>query len=121
MSENLKRKFKRDIEHSQKSELGNLLGIVSRLPKPSSDEPESLLAEFVKRNGKSLRLQTIYKGKKYRAFVREDGTVRYKNRKYASPSAAGQAVNHRACNGWAFWRYQRAPGQWVKLSTLRGN
>lgn len=26
-----------------------------------------------------------------------------------------------ACNGWGFWRYQRAPGQWMRLSTLRGN
>jgi hypothetical protein len=119
MSENLKRKFKRDIEVSQKRELGNLLGITSRQPKPNSDEPGSILAEFVERNGKNLRLQAVYKGKKYRAFVGEDGTVRYKNRKYPSPSAAGQAVILRACNGWAFWRYQRAPGQWIRLSAVR--
>jgi len=23
------------------------------------------------------------------------------------------------CNGWKFWNYERAPGDWVRLRTLR--
>jgi hypothetical protein len=37
-----------------------------------------------------------------------------------SPSlAAARAVKHRTCNGWTFWQYQRSPGDWVPLTTLR--
>ncbi len=31
----------------------------------------------------------------------------------------GAAVIKRPCNGWTFWTYQRAPGDWVRLDTLR--
>lgn len=35
-------------------------------------------------------------------------------------SLAGQAVAKRpGCNGWVFWRYERAPGDWVKLREIR--
>ncbi|MGP8270878.1 MAG: hypothetical protein ACLQLH_12470 [Terracidiphilus sp.] len=119
MSENLLRRFKREIKEFQKKELGELIGLTPRPARQSGVQADSLLAEYVQRTGKSLRLRAVYKGVKYRAFVHKDGAVRYKNRKYISPSAAGKAVIQRSCNGWAFWNYQRAPGQWVRLSTLR--
>lgn len=121
VSENLLRRFKKDIKEFQKKELGELIGLAPKQPKQSRDEADSLLAEYVQRTGKNLRLRAVYKGKTYRAFAQKDGTVRYKNRKYMSPSAAGKAVILRGCNGWAFWRYQRAPGQWVRLSKLRSS
>jgi hypothetical protein len=119
MSENLKRRFRRDIKHHQERELGNLFGLAATQPKQRRNKGRNLLVDAVERNGRNLRLQAVYKGKKYRAFVRSDGTVRFKNRKYTSPSGAGRAVIQRSCDGWKFWRYQRAPGQWVKLSSLR--
>ena len=119
MSENLLRRFKRDIKEFQKKELGELLGLIPKLSKQGRDQVNDLLAQYVRRTGKSLRLRAIYKGKPYRAFAQKDGTIRYKNRKYMSPSAAGKAVIQRACSGWTFWQYQRAPGQWVRLSNLR--
>jgi hypothetical protein len=121
VSENLLRRFKRDIKEFHKRQLGELIGFAPKRPRQGGLQAESLLAEYVRRTGKSLRLRAVYKGKTYRAFARKDGTVRYKNRKYTSPSAAGKAVIQMACNGWAFWRYQRAPGQWVRLSTLRSS
>lgn len=120
MSENLRRRFVRDMKDYHRRELEELVGLFPKKSKQSRDV-DSLLAEYVRRIGKSLRLRAIYKGRTYRAFVRNDGTVRYKNRKYLSPSAAGKAVIQRECNGWDFWRYQRAPGQWVKLAKLRGD
>lgn len=119
VSENLVRRFRKDIREFHKKELGTMIGFAPKMPKESQEPVDSLLAEYVQRSGKSLRMQAVYKGKSYRAFAQKDGTVRYKNRKYLSPSAAGKAVIQRACNGWTFWRYQRAPGQWVRLSTLR--
>jgi hypothetical protein len=119
MSENLLRRFKRDVKEFQKRELGALLGLTPKQAEQTLDKVDNLLAKCVQRTGKSLQLRAVYKGKTYRAFVRKDGTIRYKNRKYGSPSAAGKVVIQRACNGWAFWRYQSAPGQWLRLSSLR--
>lgn len=119
MSENLLRRFKRDIKEYQKKELSELIGLLPKLSKRGRDEKDSLLTAYVRRAGRPLRLRAIYKGHTYHASVHQDGSVRHKNRKYASPSAAGKAVIQRSCNGWAFWRYQRAPGQWVRLKMLR--
>ena len=119
MSENLLRRFKRDMRDYQKKELGELIGITPKQSNKSQDHVDDLLAEYVQRSGKSIRLRAVYKGTTYRALAQKDGTIRYKNRKYMSASAAGKAVIQRACNGWVFWHYQRAPGQWVRLSTLR--
>jgi hypothetical protein len=120
-SENLRSGFKRDVNEYKNGEIRKLFGLAPKQSKLTNGTADSFLAQYVQRTGKSLQLRTVYKGKNYRAFVQKDGTVRFKNRKYSSPSAAGKAVNHRACNGWAFWRYQSAPGQWVRLSNLRSN
>jgi hypothetical protein len=120
MSENLLRRFKRDIKDYHRKELRELIGLTSKQAKEKTQRIGGALAEYVQRSGRRLRLRVVYKGKRYRAFVEKDGTVRYKNRKYSSPSAAGAAVIQRACNGWTFWRFERAPGQWVRLDKLRG-
>jgi type I site-specific restriction endonuclease len=31
----------------------------------------------------------------------------------------GQAARPGACNGWDFWKYEQAPGDWVELDNLR--
>lgn len=121
VSENLRRRFTRDIKEFQKIELGELIGLSRKKRNNGPYQSIASLAEYVQRNGRGLRLRATYKGKTYRALVLKDGTVRYQKVRYTSPSAAGSAVIQRACNGWAFWHYQRAPGQWVRLSTLRLN
>jgi hypothetical protein len=36
------------------------------------------------------------------------------------PSLVGaSACKRRSCNGWTFWQYERAPGDWVLLNELR--
>jgi hypothetical protein len=32
---------------------------------------------------------------------------------------AGKAICNHAVNGWQFWEFERAPGDWVKLEKLR--
>lgn len=65
------------------------------------------------------RMRVRYKGNWYRARLRRDGTIRYDGVVYRSPSAAGNAVRKRPTNGWQFWQYERAPGDWVPLSKIR--
>lgn len=67
----------------------------------------------------SMKLRGYYRGRKYVARVRRDGSIRFGGKIYNSPSAAGLAVRKRSTNGWAFWQYERAPGDWVKLDKLR--
>jgi len=67
-----------------------------------------------------MKLRAFYKGKKLTARVRRDGSIRFAGKIFTSPSlAAGTAVKRRTCNGWTFWEYERAPGDWVKLDKLR--
>lgn len=65
------------------------------------------------------KLRVRYKGKLYRGRIRRDGTILYDGIVYRTPSGAGIAVRNRPTNGWQFWHYERAPGDWVPLSTIR--
>ncbi len=66
-----------------------------------------------------IRLRVRYKGKLYRARIRRDGTILFDGIVYRTPSAAGNAVRKRPTNGWQFWSYERAPGDWVPLNHIR--
>jgi len=48
------------------------------------------------------------------------GSINFRGKVYSSPSLAGAAAcKRRTCNGWTFWQYERAPGDWVALNELR--
>jgi hypothetical protein len=67
-----------------------------------------------------LKLRAKFKGRIVKARVRRDGTVRFAGEVYTSPSvAAAVACKRKSCNGWVFWHYERAPGDWVLLDALR--
>jgi hypothetical protein len=55
----------------------------------------------------------------YRAHVVKSGSIRFGRKKYNSPSLAASAVTGRPQNGWFFWHFERAPGDWVRLRELR--
>ena len=65
------------------------------------------------------RLRATYKGKILRAHIRRDGRIRFRKNAYNSPSAAAFAAVQHASDSWHFWKYERAPGDWVRLSELR--
>jgi hypothetical protein len=119
-SENLKRKLKKDIKAVQRLELLELIGqeVVEELIKPrrKGSLRRPTLGPHIKR---AFKIRANYKGNIYKAKVRRDSSVRYKGKTYNSPSAAGIAVRKRSTNGWYFWKYERAPGDWVKLNELR--
>lgn len=75
------------------------------------------LAKYVKG---PMTLRARYKGRLLKARVRPDGRIRFEKVVYSSPSLAGKAACKRvSCNGWTFWQYERAPGDWVLLDKLR--
>ena len=122
-SEDLRRRFRRDIKRSVLAEVEGLFGDshpVRRRPEPTpveTDGRKPMLKEYI---SGSMKLSAKFKGKTVKAHVRRDGTVRFAGKLYTSPSLAAAAACHRpTCNGWSFWHYERAPGDWVKLDTLR--
>lgn len=122
-SQNLAVQLRRDIRqwHRQQERI-----LVPIRQKPASEKKVVVEAE---RDGSStplakyisspMQIRARYKGKLYRARVRRDGWITYDGTVYKTPSAAGTAVRKRATNGWQFWQYERAPGDWVSLAKIR--
>jgi hypothetical protein len=121
-SEDLRRKFARDIRTLQRKELVSIIGRkvvekIERKPKGSLQGKQPVLAYYIDR---PTVLRAKYKGKQLKAQVRQDGSIRLNSKVYQSPSLAGAAAcQRRSCNGWTFWLYERAPGDWVQLDELR--
>jgi hypothetical protein len=120
-AQNLKKKLAREITAYNKRETDKLLNrkraakgdlktIVAR---------DSVLQELVDRSGKRLKLRGVYKGKRYRASLLLTGKVSFGGKAYETPSDAARAARRKRTNGWWFWRYERAPGDWVRLRELR--
>lgn len=121
--EDLRRRFRRDIKRCVLAEVDGLFAEYrsKRSRRESAvevrDGRKPVLAVFI---SKPMTLRGNYKGKTLIARVRRDGAVRFAGKVYTSPSlAAAAARKRRSCNGWQFWHYERAPGDWVKLDKFR--
>jgi len=118
--EDIRKKFARDVRRDQRDELRSLLGKVGAKEKNEGAVSElkgSVLAIYITA---PINLRATFKGKTLAARVRRDGLIRFKGEVYRSPSLAAAAACKRAtCNGWTFWKYERAPGDWVSLNELR--
>lgn len=120
-SENLRGRLSRELRERQKQERDWVIG------SSTSPIPKNRRQKVVRNGGptlapffnKSTKLRAVFKGKLIRARVRRNGLIRYMDKDYKSPSLAGSAVVKRSCNGWTFWKYERAPGDWVRLDELR--
>ena len=123
-SENLMRELRKRFRERQAAEWLSLIGgdlelddeVEDVVVPPKRKGRAAVLANYVSR---AMALRVKYKGKVYKARVRKNGTIRVGGMVYTSPSLAGHAVAGRPINGWQFWKYERAPGQWVKLQELR--
>ncbi len=121
-SENLAKRLKKDIRQRHREKELELVPSSRRkrtkkkTPPSKASDKSIPLSKFV---NEPKRIRGKYKGKNFRARIRRDGTIRYDGEIYITPSAAGKAVRGRPTNGWAFWHYQRAPGDWVPLAKMR--
>jgi len=121
-SQDLRRTFAKDIRMLQRRDLAMLLGrelleeAVAKRTNHKGKERGPVLAAYV---SGPLKLRATYRGKTLRAHVRRDGSVRFRGKVYRSPSAAGAAAVSGSCNGWWFWKFERAPGDWIRLRELK--
>ncbi len=120
-AQNLRRDFTRRVKLDAAAHLSELLGTVetNRPVKPSvGSGSKAVLAAYVKR---PIRLRGRYKGRVLKARVLRSGVISFAGKKFQSPSMAACAAlpHRRAINGWYFWTYERAPGDWVRLRELR--
>jgi hypothetical protein len=121
-SENLLRKMKRQLRQQQKLEWLELIGKEMELIERDDERPgrsagrRSILAGYVDR---AMSLRATYKRKGYRARVRKNGSIRVGKKVFTSPSQAAAEITGQPTNGWWFWKFERAPGQWVRLRELK--
>lgn len=121
-SEDLRRRFRRDVKQRVLARVDGLFTDERQRRKPREPEPKTdgrkpVLAEYI--SGPMI-IRARYKGEIIKARVRRDGSIRLAGVVYTSPSVAGaRACKRRSCNGWTFWKFERAPGDWVLLDTLR--
>src|SRR5208282_4026396 len=115
-SENLLVRLTKDIRQRHREKLDHIVGrsddtiyveLLGRMPP---------LCPYVK---KVFNLRGRSKGRTFHASVRKDGSIRLQRKVYASPSAAAEAATQYPVDGWSFWKYERAPGDWVRLDELR--
>jgi hypothetical protein len=121
-ADDLRPVFRRNIAEVQQRELDSILGNTKeKLPAQELATTiatrKPILAPYTKSKRFELRLR--YKGKLYKARVRKNGSISCLGSIYNSPSLAASAIKKRATNGWTNWKYERAPGDWVLLDTLR--
>lgn len=130
-SENLRDVLRREIRRKQRRELDELIEgrRGRRPPQPARPRRPRLregrkpalhpyLAKIAKLKTREIRM--TYKGQLHKGRILRDGRIRSKGRTYASPSLAGKAVKRGlSCNGWYWWKYQRSPGEWVRLEEMR--
>ncbi len=64
-------------------------------------------------------MKAKYKGNEYTAELDQEGKIHFGNQVFNSPSLAANAITHRPTNGWWFWKYQNAAGEWVTINELR--
>jgi predicted GIY-YIG superfamily endonuclease len=122
-SEDLHRRFRGDVKRSVMAEVDGLFGehqpakTRQAASREVRDGRQPALSEYI---SAPLVLRSRFKGKIIKAQARRDGAVRLAGKLYTSPSMAGAAACRRpSCNGWTFWQYERAPGDWVNLDNLR--
>lgn len=118
-SQDLKSDFKNAIKSSQRMEIKSVFGLKEKEIKTGRERSSKGKVSVLAMLKRKFKIRMLYKGKLHKAVVRQNGTIYYKGKVYNSPSLAAQALRGKASNGWIWWRYERAPGDWVLLDELR--
>ena len=115
-SENLLGRLTKEIRQRDREKLHHIVGSSEKIIRVVLPGRMLPLLPYVK---KVFKLRGRSKGKTFMASVKDDGTIRLQRKVYPSPTAAAMAVTHYTVDGWWFWKYERAPGDWVRLDELR--
>jgi len=124
-SENLKGRLLKDFREAQRLKRETLFDhkqrslVKPRQARPPRDHDAGRIPTLAPYAIRSFRIRTRVKGKQVRARVLKDGSISLLGKRYNSPSLAAKAVFGNARNGWRNWLYERSPGDWVPLDTLR--
>ena len=130
-AQDLRKMFDQRIDDKARNERDALFA--NHLPKPrkvavqksarkgKGVKKSSSVVVLAKYPGRPKSMHKVFKGKKYTAQVRSDGTIKVRGigGPFNSPSGAAKAIAKRTMNGWSFWTYQQAPGKWSSLNALR--
>jgi hypothetical protein len=115
-SEDLRARLEKDISHRDREKLDHIVGrTVVTIGVPFRGRTPAL-HDYVQ---KPFKIRGRSKGKIFQGTVTDNGTIRLQRKMYQSPTAAAVAVTKYPVDGWVFWRYERAPGDWVRLDELR--
>ena len=119
---NMKSEIRKAYNAEKKKEEESLFGRKKRTLK-------TIPIKKTKRKTKSSQFKDIipapctikmkYKNKEYIAKVLKDGTIKYKNKIYKSPSMAAMEIRGLKSNGWRWWKYKNKKGEWVYIDELR--
>jgi len=120
-AQNLRREFARRVKHDAVLHLSELLGVDTislARAKQNNTASKAVLVNYI---AGPLLLRARVAGRPVKARVLRNGAISFSGKRFQSPSAAARAAlpHRRAVNGWSFWTYERAPGDWVKLRELR--
>jgi hypothetical protein len=120
-AQNLQREFTRRVKQDAAAHLSELLGVESRRKTVAARHQSASRAVLAPHTSRPFRLRAQHKGKVFKARVLSNGVISFAGKRFQSPSMAACAAlpHRRAVNGWRFWRYERAPGDWVPLRELR--
>jgi hypothetical protein len=122
-SKDLRPKLKTLLADDYRKAIDDILGMKreskqARTRRKTSVPKHRLPLTGLLRNGQAIYAR--YKGVEYRALVYSTGLIRFRRKRYSSPSAAALAILERgAVNGWRFWKYKDASGDLRPLSDLR--
>jgi GIY-YIG catalytic domain len=118
-AKNLGKDLRRWIRWEAKESEIDVFGTRRRKPRPGQHlyHTRPLRGKIVRTTALKARL----KGRDYHARILVNGAILYARKRYDSPTeaAVGALKHRRRVNGWWFWQYERAPGDWVRLRELR--
>ena len=123
-STNLKRQLRQQLRDHHRAVERQLVGILpSKRKKQSSKVAKTkpglqppVLSQYV---SKRMAIRADYKGKIYNARILASGWIVYGDYQYSTPTAPAKEICGVNMNGWWFWKYRDANGEWVRLGTLR--
>ncbi len=122
-AKDLRRVLRQRIKEQQRTELASLFQNPPKKLRRGQPRRRAVRAARIRLSDViegRLPIRMTYKGRTHSASIRKSGSIGFRGKTYDSPSGAARAITGRPTNGWFWWKYEAAPGKWVRLEKLRG-